>query len=130
MTISRELQRKCTRAKVRIAVELRLEGQVKFEGVVDNISLQGVFVRCHPQVSIGAPCEVLIFSEELPHEVLVHADGTIVRVDAEGLAIHFGTLMGENSLQHLKNLVLYNSGAQSEQVEQELTAHIGIKSLT
>lgn len=130
MPRSRVSQRQCTRAKVNISVELRLKGTVKFQGVVENISLQGVFVRCHPQVSLGAPCEVLIYADELPHRALVHADGTVVRADPEGLAIHFRTVFGDNSFEHLKKLVLYNSESDSQQIEQELTHHLGIKSLT
>ncbi len=130
MSDVRTSQRTCTRAKVNISVELRVKGTVKFQGVVENISLQGVFVRCLTQVSLGAPCEVLIFADELPYQALIHADGTVVRADPEGLAIHFRTVFGENSLEHLKKLVLYNSGSESQQIEQELTQHLGIKSLT
>ncbi len=45
------------------------------------------------------------------------------------MAIQFTKILGPESFSHLQNLVLYNSGEQISQVEEELASHLGIRPL-
>ena len=58
-------------------------------------------------------------------------DSYIITSRNEGgpIALQFTKILGPESLSHLQNLVLYNSGAQISQVEEELASHLGIRQL-
>jgi hypothetical protein len=44
----------------------------------------------------------------------------------DGMAFVFTSILGLESFEHLRNLVCYNA-PDVEQVERELTAHVGIR---
>jgi hypothetical protein len=59
-------------------------------------------------------------------EIEIEVEGVVVHSYAEGTAIQFSKILGVDSYEHLRNLVLYNA-ADTEQVEDEFRTHIGLK---
>jgi hypothetical protein len=51
---------------------------------------------------------------------------SVTRVDPTGMGLEITAIVGVESFEHLRNLVLYNA-ANPLQVEQEFQDHIGIK---
>jgi len=50
----------------------------------------------------------------------------VVRSAPDGIAIHFRELLGLDSYEHLRNLILHNA-VDPDQAEQEFESHIGLR---
>ncbi len=119
--------RECTRVHVNVVTELRWGGKVSISGRLRDISLSGVFIDCDAKLPLGTNCEIALILDGGGGQEYIHAECTITRADDHGLALQFASVLGDESLSHLRNLVLYNSGTQTDQVEQEISDHLGIK---
>ena len=121
-----EDQREFTRVKVAIHVELRMGGNVVIRGELDNVSFNGVLLRCEATLPEQTPCLVFLHLDGGQGGPTIEAQGLISRTEPHKLAIQFTELIGQESNYHLQNLVLYNSGAQASRVEEEFEAHVGL----
>ena len=120
-------RREFTRVQVRLDVELRTGGAASVIGRLSNVSINGFHLVCDTRLPERTTCEItLVLDGGLGNEY-VKAVGQVVRVDQTGMAIHIKELLGEQSLTHLQNIVLYNSGDDTNRVEQEFAQHIGLK---
>ncbi len=88
-----------------------------------DVSMNGLFVVCNKPFPEGTTCYVSI---ALAPEATIAARGIVARSISTGMALHFTDVMGIDSFEHLRNLVLANSGDAST-VEREIQAHLGIK---
>jgi len=122
-------RREFTRVRVNILSELRAGGSVDISGTLANVSVNGVFLNTEAHLPEDAACEVSIFLEGGEEPVTIQIEGKVVRNGPWGMAIQFTKILGPESLSHLQNLVLYNSGEQIAQVEEELASHVGIRPL-
>lgn len=96
-----------------------------FSAEILNLSMSGVLLKTASVLEEGTACTVTIpLSED--DELLIEAQGPVARVTPEGFAVHFTRLMGLESYNHLRNLLLYNAPAP-DQMEQEFGNHSGIK---
>ena len=120
-------RREFTRVRVNILSELRSGGSVDISGTLANVSLNGMFLNTEAHLPEDATCEVSLLLEGGGEAVTIQTEGKVVRNEPRGMAIQFTKILGPESLNHLQNLVLYNSGDQMEQVESELSSHLGIK---
>lgn len=120
--------REFTRVKVAIHVELRMGGNVVIQGELDNISFNGLLLRCEATLPESTPCLVLLHLDEGPAGPTIEAQGLVVRTEPHKLAVQFTELIGNDRTHHLRNLVLYNSGAQASRVEEEFESHVGLQS--
>jgi hypothetical protein len=125
MTSGRE-QREFTRVRTAIAVHVEAAlGAVR--GLTRDVSLAGVYVPSTRPLPVGSTCDVFL---ELAPGVRVQARGTIVRHaragEAQGFAVIFSELYGEESYGHLRQLILYNS-QDPGQTEREFESHLGLK---
>ena len=103
-------------------VHTALDGRVRSGGLVvrgrvRDLSLKGVYLLCRPHVQAGADCRVTLVLTGAETPVPVEVDGRVVSIDERGMAIEF-TEMPVESLDYLRNLVLYNS-SDTERVERE-----------
>ncbi len=125
MTIE-ENHREFTRVKVAIHVELRMGGNVVIQGGLENVSFNGLLLRCDTMLPEHTPCVVFLHLDGGQGGPTIEAQGLVIRTESHKLAIQFTELVGSESTHHLRNLVLYNSGTQANRVEEEFESHVGL----
>ncbi|MEO8633766.1 MAG: PilZ domain-containing protein [Gemmatimonadales bacterium] len=116
-------RREFSRVPVQLRAEMSVAGVQLPEGVMESLSLKGGFFRGTTVPPVGTRCDVRLHLEGT--EIEVHTQGHVVRQSVEGAAIQFDQIVGIDSLEHLRNLVLYNSHDPA-QVEQEFHDHLGL----
>ena len=117
-------RREFSRVPVHLRAEVTLDGGTRLDGTMENLSLKGGFLRTAGQAADGTPCDVRLHLEGT--EVEVHAQGRVVRPGPGGVAIQFLEIVGIDSLEHLRNLIRFNSH-EPDQVEREFHDHLGLK---
>jgi len=112
----------------RVAIHLRAEvagaDPPVHQGTIENLSLKGGFFRTDAPLVPGMRCHVRVYLEGTGIEV--RADGHVVRPGEGGYAIQFEEIVGVDSLEHLRNLILFNT-TDPKQVEQEFHDHLGLR---
>lgn len=119
-------QREFTRVTVAIHAELRVGGIVIIHGKLANLSFNGLLLRCDATLPEQTPCLVFLHLDGGQGGPTIEAQGVVVRHEPHTIAVQFIELIGRDSVQHLRNLVLYNSGAQGDFVEVEFQSHVGL----
>lgn len=117
-------RREFSRVPVHLIAEVTVDGVRYAGGTMENLSLKGGFFRIANGPAEGAVCDVRMHLDGT--EVVVHAQGTVVRMGPAGCAIQFTEIVGLDSLEHLRNLILFNSHDPA-QIEHEFHAHLGLK---
>jgi hypothetical protein len=120
-------QREFTRVRVAIHAELRVGGNVIIHGELENVSFNGLLLRCDAMLPEQTPCCLFLHLDGGQGGPSIEAKGLVVRNDPNTIAIQFIELVGQESAQHLRNLVLYNSGTQADPVEEEFESHVGLR---
>jgi hypothetical protein len=120
-------QREFTRVTVAIHAELRVGGNVIIHGTLENVSCNGLLLRCDATLPEQTPCLVFLHLHGRQGGPSIEAQGLVVRHEPPTIAVQFIELIGQESAQHLRNLVLYNSGAQADHVEEEFESHVGLR---
>ncbi len=115
-------QREFTRVHVQVKVEVTALGRTIHSTQPQDLSLKGLMIRTEERLPHGTPCQVRLLLGDQQTEIL--AEGEVVRDYEDGFAVQFSRLLGVESYEHLRNLVLYNS-PDTERIEQELHAHLG-----
>ncbi|MCZ6874247.1 MAG: PilZ domain-containing protein [bacterium] len=113
-------------------VGVQLDGKLSWqESAVQvesrDVSMKGVFLACDNPPPVGTDCRIKFALGEPESQLGIDILGKIVRVDERGVGVEFIEILGLRSYDHLRNLVLYNSSDNTEQVEQEFSSHLGIK---
>lgn len=117
-------RREFSRVPVHLRADVSVDGTRLPDGTIESLSLKGGFFRTGAPPAEGARVDVRLHLEGT--EVEVHTQGHVVRVSAEGAAIQFDEIVGVDSLEHLRNLILFNSHNPT-QVEQEFHQHLGLR---
>ncbi len=126
--VSDENKRDFTRARVLTQVEFATADGQTLQGTARDISMSGLFLQtfAEPPTSLtSATGEVRINLPGATESYRIYAHGSVVRVDADGVAIEFKG-MDDESLEHLKKLVLYNA-SDVHQVEDEIEDSLGLR---
>lgn len=125
----KESMRQFTR--VAIAVEATVvpadDGDSVITGHTKDLSMKGIYVICEDKLPVGTKCHVSLVPSGDPKHFRIEANAKVARVAENGMGIEFVEIMGLESYEHLRNIVLYNSCQETEQVEEELKKHLGIK---
>ena len=116
-------RREFTRIHRKIRALIDFEGR-RIEGHSRDVSTAGALVVCGEPPTEGAACVCTL--ELVEREVSIRAQATVVRVLAEGVALHFDELLGPESFEHLRALIRYNAD-DIDQVERENASHLGLK---
>lgn len=117
--------REFTRIPIQLRCELRVDGRVLETRATRNLSMKGLFVELQESLAEGSPCEVLLRPSENA-DVEIRAEGEVVRCFEDGVAVQFTRILGIESFEHLRRMVLYNA-EDPGRVEAELDAHLGIR---
>ncbi len=117
-------RREVSRVTSHIHARVTLRGSDPQEAECENLSLLGVLLRTPTPLPLGAACTVRLVLDGGERDVTL--SGTVVRETAEGAAIRFQSVVGAEALEHLHNLVLYNSH-EPARVEAEFHAYLGLR---
>jgi hypothetical protein len=117
-------RREFSRVAVHLRAEITANGKVNRDGTMEDLSLKGGFFRTVDPPGDGVPVDVRLHLNGT--EVTVHAQGFVVRAGPAGCAIQFTEIIGVDSLEHLRNLIRFNSH-NPHQVEQEFHGHLGLR---
>jgi hypothetical protein len=117
--------REFSRARVPVTAEIVLNGVVHRTERVRDVSLSGIFLELPGLAAVGVPCRVSVQLNP-PDGPTVRALGRVARVDATGVGIALVELIGLESLEHLRNLILYH-GRDPDRLVEEFLAHDGLQ---
>jgi hypothetical protein len=117
-------RREFSRVDVHLRSEVVADGVTHLDGTMESLSLKGGFFRVANPPPQGASCDVRLHLEGT--EIEVHARGKVVRTTPEGCAIQFLEIVGVDCLEHLRNLIRFNTH-EPDQVEQEFHDHLGLQ---
>lgn len=88
-----------------------------FRGGVENLSLKGMMLKTADKVPVDEVVAIKIFLSGSSSELAIDVMGKVVRHEPEGLAIVFEKI-DLDSFIHLKNVVAYNTGDDTEVMEE------------
>lgn len=95
------------RAARRIAagnrVNILVQGRVILAAIAVNISMGGLYLSASAPLPVGSPCEVAIFLPEGSGSEKFLAQGSVVRTAADGMAIQFAKMLGDQTLEVIAN---------------------------
>lgn len=121
-------RREFLRVPLRFPIEVQGENR-EIEGAHTlDLSLRGVSVEVGSAYREGEECELSLKLGDGPDAPSIDIVGRVVRCQDGGLAVEFVGLKGLESLDHLRNLVLYNAEDPAK-VEEEIAARKGIERL-
>src|SRR5262249_25503905 len=117
-------KREFTRVSIRLDVEFT-PTQPAAGGVwqVKDVSMNGLYVRCDNPLPIGSDCQMALLLDSNTTPVRIEVGGKVARVGDDGMGLAITEIIGGESFEHLRNLVLYNA-PDVDQVEQEFRAHL------
>lgn len=116
--------REFTRVPTSLEVRLMVNGRAIPNMGSQNVSLKGMLVHTQEPLANGTVCGITIVLAE--GEIEIEVEGVVVNTYPDGTAFQFSKILGVDSYEHLRNLVLYNA-TDTEQVEDEFQSHIGLK---
>ena len=113
--------------RVPITVEVKVsDGQTTIvSDKTQDVSLTGLYLFCPESLPLGKACQVTLFLGEGQSQIHIEAKGRVIRTDDTGMGIALTEIMGADSFDHLRNLVMYNSACPNL-VESEFKSHIGL----
>jgi hypothetical protein len=117
-------RREFSRVTVHLRTEVIVRDTTHRDGTMENLSLKGGFLRSSSAPAEGEPCEVRLHLDGT--DVQVRARGHVVRSGPAGCAIQFTEIIGIDSLEHLRNIILFNTHDPA-QVEREFQSHLGLR---
>ncbi|MCX5905746.1 MAG: PilZ domain-containing protein [Deltaproteobacteria bacterium] len=91
-----------------------------------NISMSGMFLVAAENFPTGTGCQLTILLGDPGSQERIDINGKVVRVTQEGMAFHFEEILGAESYNHLRNLVLYNA-PDAERLLREIGGSRSIK---
>jgi len=103
-----EDKRRCTRISVLFDVIVTGEDNNEVTGRLRDVGLQGMFVRCESPFAMGESVWFNIVLRGEPDKTEVVGKGTVVRMENDGLGIHF-TAIDPECVQYLRNIIAYNA---------------------
>lgn len=117
-------KREFTRVAVQVPVEVQAEGHVLLGVITGNVSMKGLLLKTEETLAEGTPCTLRI--PLVAGIAEIRAEARVVRVYPGAMAFQYTRIIGTESFEHLRQLVIYNA-PDAEQVEGEFQAHTGIR---
>lgn len=127
---TKESQRQFTRVTIAFEAEVifgEKDETTVITGRTKDLSMKGIFILCEEKLPVDSRCFVSLSPVGEPKQFRIEANGRVARLGEAGMGIEFVEILGLESYDHLRNVVLYNSSGEIEQVEEELKQHLGLK---
>ncbi len=99
-------KRKWVRVPYQIEAQLDIEGEKLCYPVIQNISMEGIFIKADEILSVGKSGKIVIALEFGENKMQVKANCTVVRSESEGMGIKF-TYIDPDSSIILYNMIKY-----------------------
>ena len=109
--------RKFSRVRFRVNATVRT-AERQFQGSVENLSMNGMFLVTGEQLSMGEAVEITIQLTGSEPEIAVNLSGRACRLTEDGIGFTFEQIELD-SYTHLKNIISYNM-KDSEKVMEEI----------
>lgn len=109
--------RKFSRVRFRVNATIRTADR-QFQGNVENLSMNGMFLLTGEQLAMEEPVEITILLTGSEPEISVNLSGRACRLTEDGIGFTFDKIELD-SYTHLKNIVSYNM-RDSEKVMEEI----------
>lgn len=104
---------------------ISIEGRTPFHAEIVNLSMSGLLLKTEEHLEPGIECRVSIPLTE-NEEMRIEAQAAVVRPTTGGFAVNFTKLLGVESYNHLRSLLLYNA-SDPDRIEEEFKIHHGIR---
>jgi hypothetical protein len=117
-------QREFTRVPSEMEVDLKFNDGSEIAGLLDNISMRGLFVPTDHTRPEGSACDVTLHLGGRGHGLALKMKGQVTRCIDGGIGVRFDEISYE-TFQHLQKVVLFSAG-NSEAIENELGSHLGL----
>lgn len=121
-------RRKFTRVPIAIDVDLFADRGVRLSGRTKDVSMKGVYFVCDQHVPVGTECQIaFLLGGRHPHALVlpVHlclkANGRIVRVSDSGMGIELTEIVGKDSFEYLRCLLLHHA-VEATRIAEEIRA--------
>jgi hypothetical protein len=117
--------RRFSRVGFRITAAIE-SGDQRIVGVVENMSMRGVFVATEKRLSIGDDAKIIISLGDQPgaqpaafneDDQVIEVHGRVARITDDGIAFVFDKI-DFDSYVHLKNIIVLNTGDGSRADEE------------
>jgi len=95
-------------------------------GLTRDVSIKGVFILTDQLLPEGSTCSVLLRLDGQRSGGGVRATGYVSRAVAEGIAIEFTAVIGLDSWDHLRGLVMLNA-EDVGRAQSQLAGHVGLR---
>ena len=118
-------RREFSRATLNMDVVFHPDNGRAWNGTVLDLSGSGVRAGGYLPPAADTTGEVVITLGSPPQLLAIHARGHVVRSAGGSVSLRFDELLGYDSLENLRQLVLANAFVP-EVVEAEFAAHIGL----
>ncbi|HCE69522.1 MAG: pilus assembly protein PilZ [Geobacteraceae bacterium GWC2_55_20] len=116
--------RKFSRVFFNVEATIR-SAERRFQGVVENLSMTGMFLVTGERLAEGEEVEIsIVLTGSLP-EIKINFSGKVARIVENGMAFVFDKI-DLDSYMHLKNIVAYNID-DSDKVMEEICHSIDEK---
>jgi len=122
-------KREFSRTVIRVAAEMKCGRETLRCDQTRDLSMNGMFFPTLESLPVGRQCRVVLYLAEAENPVKIQLKARVVRVEDDGIAIEFTEIQGQESYEHLRNLVLYNS-SDPDRIEREFQAHVGLRRRT
>ncbi|ABL01131.1 PilZ domain-containing protein [Pelobacter propionicus] len=109
--------RKFSRVRFRVNATVRT-AERQFQGSVENLSMNGMFLVTGEQIATGEAVEISIQLTGSEPEIEVNLSGRACRLTEDGIGFTFEQIELD-SYTHLKNIISYNM-KDSEKVMEEI----------
>lgn len=119
-----ENKRQFTRVFPKIDVLVECAERQQIHGQTTDVCMSGMYMRCPGSLPPQTVCRATLLLSGTTDQIQVN--GRIVRSDSTGMALVFTEILGLESYEHLRNLLLHNAEMTTD-IERELQSHIGLK---
>ena len=118
--------REFTRIPIHVMVEVKAgDVALRTEKTID-LSMKGVSFLSDKILPVGTDCTVFILLGNKKDGININVEGRVTRATESQMAVEF-TKIDLDSYEYLQNLVMHNSHASHDVVEEEIHNHIGLK---
>jgi len=117
-------RRKYSRVQVNLQVEVSNHRCSLMGCQTRDLSLKGVFVYSDVIFPMQSACLVTITLTGMVVPIEIKLDARVVRAESNGIGVEFEGIQNLESYHHLRNLVMYNSSAPEQILEEERSARL------
>jgi hypothetical protein len=118
--------REFTRIPINLTVEVKSGDVVVKTDKTLDLSMKGIGIQADQMLPLHSECTVCIYLGGEESGVNINVKGKVMRSVDSQMAIEF-TKINLDSYEYLQNLVMHNSNASHEAVEEEIHNHLGLK---